>query len=733
MSITDDYPVDGSLQWALDTASSVKDLWYRGDSPDLAKVLETFPKLRSHRTVVIELAYEEYCLRRKAGEAADAGQFSRRYRSFERSIELYITVRGIAEADPRYTALRRDVTWPEPGDRFLGFDLLREIGQGAAGRVFLATEAALGSRRVAVKLTVEGGHEANILGRLEHANIVPIYSIQADEAGELTAVCMPYQGQATLDAVLDCLYAEHRTPERASAILDGIRFANEGADAPQTRLPPDRILRVGTFVEGVIHLGAQLAEALAHAHARRIFHRDLKPPNILMAPDGRPLLLDFNLSVDDRAPDWRIGGTLPYMAPEELAGVAGEPTTRTERRPPQPRTGEPHFDPRSDLFSLGVILYELLTGVLPFGAIRHDLDVERMAARLRKRQEKGPRPLRTRNRRVDKRLAGLIESCLAFDRELRPASAEVLAAALRREISPFRRASRWVKEHRKFVLAMIVGTVVALAGAAAYVALRPPYPVREFRQGVAYYKAGEDDLALQSLNASLAAEPRSGDALLARARVNQRQGKFQLAFADYDAADHLDPSPKIAACKGYCLSQIAQYQQATAYYRRALDRGYDSPAVLNNLGYCWLRLGRLDDAEACLRKAVEADDGLQPAHHNLALVFERLAHAGQAIPREALIHARRALEIGPESGELCRNLAFLYAFAAKRDAAFLQPAFACIAKAVGHGIDPKTFRSDPVFSFLEKDPRFQEALVVRGPVQGPLKAVRVIDPAADSR
>ena len=536
---------------------------------------------------------------------------------------------------------------------------------------------------MAVKLTVEGGHEANILGQLEHANIVPIHSIQWDEAGDLTAVCMPYHGQATLAAVLDCLYADHRTPQRASAILDGIRVANEGADVPDSRLLSDRILRDGTFVEGVIHLGAQLADALSHAHTRGIFHRDLKPPNILVAPDGRPLLLDFNLSVDDRAPIWRIGGTLPYMAPEELAAVC------------ESRNVARHFDPRSDVFSLGVILYELLTGVLPFGVFKHDLDVEEMAARLRKRQEKGPLPLRKRNPRVEKRLADLIESCLAFDRERRPPIAAVLAAALRRELSASQRASRWARGHRGLVLAMVASATLMIGGTATYLALRPPYPVREFRQGVAFYQAGRDEFALRSLNASLDADPRQSEVLIARARVYQRRSNFNLAFADYETANQIDPSPRTDASTGYCLNNLGQDQHAASYYRLALDGGNVSPAVLNNLGYCWLRLGRLDDAEACLCRALRADDRLQAPHYNLVLLQLQRAFAGNAIPAEALVHAGRALEIGPESGELLRDLALLYAFAAVRDANMTKQAIDFVARAVACGIDPRRFHVQP--------------------------------------
>src|SRR5262249_24979605 len=118
-----------------------------------------------------------------------------------------------------------------------------------------------------------------------------------------------------------------------------------------------KMLESLTYVDAVLWIAARLADGLSHAHERGILHRDLKPANILLTEDGQPMLLDFNLSRDRKARGGAaaasIGGTLPYMAPEHLEAFCGKRST---------------VDERSDLFSLGVILYELLAGKTPFAS-----------------------------------------------------------------------------------------------------------------------------------------------------------------------------------------------------------------------------------------------------------------------------------------------------------------------------------------------------------------------------
>jgi DNA-directed RNA polymerase specialized sigma24 family protein len=247
--------------------------------------------------------------------------------------------------------------WPVPGEVFLGFELVRELGRGGFSRVFLAREPALGRRWVAVNVSQLGDTEAAILGRVPHPNIVPVHSADVDEGSGLAAVCMPYLGRATLADVCARVAGRTTLPRRARFLLDAVQEAAPpgGEEEPA---PPDPALRRGDYAAGVLHLGAQVAEALAFIHGRGIYHRDLKPSNVLLTPGGRPMLLDFNLSFDERRGGGWLGGTLPYMPPEELRAITAP--------------GGAAIDARSDLYALGVILYQLLAGRHPFGVLPPD-------------------------------------------------------------------------------------------------------------------------------------------------------------------------------------------------------------------------------------------------------------------------------------------------------------------------------------------------------------------------
>ena len=423
--------------------SEIRKLWEQGEYPDVATLLAKHPEIKRYRSLVLDLAHEEYCRRLTTGESLDADEYSRQFPTFQKSLYFLIEVHKLLDHDPYFRVLQDNIPWPKPGEHFLGFSLLSELGRGTFARVFLATEPALGDRLVALKVALHGSSEAETLGKLKHPNIVPIYSIIEDTKTGLTAICMPYLGRTTLSDLLDRAFSNQQLPEKSRIIIDTIRDLNDDIDTWELS-SFDRILRNGLYIEGIIHLALQLAEALNFTHSSGICHGDLKPSNVLLSLEGRPLLLDFNLSFERHFHPGRIGGTLPYMAPEQLELVVLEKLDHPICTSPQ-----------SDLFALGVILYQLLSGDLPFGSIPWDSPVEQIADQLIEAQKKGPCPLHMKNKHVDRQLAQLIHDCLAFDPKQRPKSANDLISALHGELTPYRHSLRWI-HYNPYRVGMIV-------------------------------------------------------------------------------------------------------------------------------------------------------------------------------------------------------------------------------------------------------------------------------------
>jgi serine/threonine protein kinase/Flp pilus assembly protein TadD len=343
---------------------------------------------------------------------------------------------------------------PELGECLFGFLLRRELGRGAFARVFEAEQIDLAGRPVVLKVSRMEGSEPQTLAQLQHTHIVPIFSLHEDTAAGLRAVCMPYFGGASLSRVLQAMSAATARARRGQELLDALdavaaplpQMPQAGESGDQT--PRAIISRLG-YAETVVWIGARLAEALHHAHQRGILHRDIKPPNILLGTDGQPMLLDFNLAHDDRNPttDASLGGTVSYMAPEHLRAVAS-------RDPAQARK----VDARSDIYSLGMVLFEMLAGRRPFacsiGSNPAAFYLESMAI---ERSRAAP-SLRSLRSDIPWGLDSILKRCLAPDPKKRYANAEQLAEDLRRFLSddPLRyapepsikeRARKWVRRH----------------------------------------------------------------------------------------------------------------------------------------------------------------------------------------------------------------------------------------------------------------------------------------------
>jgi serine/threonine protein kinase/formylglycine-generating enzyme required for sulfatase activity len=360
--------------------------WRSGERPRIEECLNGVD--RSARSALLhELIALEVELRRAAGESVVADEYHQRFPDDASAVEIAFGRPSQPTPASTMTALRDDSVGHHEGNggeveevpKTLGrYEIRGLLGKGGFGRVYLAYDTRLG-RLVAIKAPKRGRftsteqidafvHEARMAAQLKHPGLLVVHDVQEYEDGAYIV----------------------------EEYIDGHNLADWAASASPS-------------YEELVRLAIEVAEAIGFAHRHGMVHRDLKPANILIDRQGRVHVADFGLAIDEniqRRRKGEVAGTPAFMSPEQVRG-------ETHR-----------LDGRTDLWALGVVLYELLTGRRPFSGENQQQLFDEI-------ERRDPRPPRMLDPEIPGELERICLKCLAKQCTLRYRSAAELVDDLR--------------------------------------------------------------------------------------------------------------------------------------------------------------------------------------------------------------------------------------------------------------------------------------------------------------
>jgi serine/threonine protein kinase/uncharacterized membrane protein len=331
----------------------------RGCPKRISEYFTEFPELVRGR-LPCDLIYEEFHIRKQSGQPVDADEYLRAFPGHTAEIASILNIEQAYETTAFFRrAKQQRVDAVAVGDTIDDFELLSELGAGAFAKVFLARQKSM-QRTLAVKISADEGTEPQTLAQLDHDHIVRVFDQRTLPERKLRLLYMQYIAGGTLHQVIKRVRQtppEERTGEMILDVVD--EGLEKRGDARPTMSPARHWLATASWPEAVCWIGSRLARGLDYAHRRGVLHRDVKPANVLLTAEPSPKLADFNISFSSKVagatPAAYFGGSLAYMSPEQLEACNTAHARSAE-----------DLDGRSDLYSLGVLLWELLTGSRPF-------------------------------------------------------------------------------------------------------------------------------------------------------------------------------------------------------------------------------------------------------------------------------------------------------------------------------------------------------------------------------
>ncbi len=520
-----------------------------------------------------------------------------------------------------------EMTWPQVGDKAGKLTLLEQIGGGKFSRVFAASSGPDGPELAIKFCRRQGNHEARTLGEVTHSAIGVVDGVETVPETDLIAIRMPLKSRTTLADVLRSVARSGVIPTSAGIVWDEVQSRNKLIASPPA-------WACKSYIVWAQHVMSTLAEALSAAHSQSTAHCDIKPPNVLVNAEGSPILIDFNLSLrwDVESSSPNIGGTLPYMAPEQLQAFGTK------------QQGD--IGPRTDIYGLAATIYQLLTGELPFesppsGSISETLKLRKIR----------PRSIRVKNPHIPPAFACVIMKCLNYHPKDRPRTAADLVAQLNQVATA--PGNSHARRLRAFATAAVAVVMFALTLATAYppgsspqlpdLAITSPYPnavaavepvvtpeqeiadlLQLLDDGYDEYEAGDYESAAATFMNVLTIDSGHDGAAIGHARSQFQLGDYEAAAIMMATRIPNDGSPESEAVQGLRFATSAEYVLAIPFFTRARKAGLATREVLTNLGGCLSQIGQHEDAIEVLERVRDMGGDTSMANLLLARTYPRI-------------------------------------------------------------------------------------------------------------